>query len=98
MLFTKSKARALEYIAQVGDLAVSHERKRAWDVKLDDHTTKAKYCRYTFVSAKSYEIKKAFDTPCIRDKSNIERNWLGKRAFLHSEDISKHPEERKADE
>jgi hypothetical protein len=46
------------------------------------------------------KIEKAFDTPCIRDKSNIERDWLGKRviAFLHSEDISKHLEERKADE
>jgi hypothetical protein len=45
------------------------------------------------------EIKKAFDTPCIRDKSNIERDWLGRRviAFFHSEDIS-HLEERKADE
>ena len=30
----------------------------------------------------------------------VPRSWLGKRviAFLHSEYISKHPEERKADE
>jgi hypothetical protein len=33
-------------------------------------------------------------------KINVPRSWLGKRliAFIHSEYIAKHPEERKTDE